>query len=683
MKRGAWLLAATVGAVVLAAGVILATPGLRWRAQLVTLKLAGRTPALSWAELREVIRGRNGLWTDRLLESQNPFVALTAPALVDADITAGRELFVSACAGCHGSEGAGTPAGPSLTSGGLRHGASDLALFLAIRRGFPGTAMQPSSLEARAVWQVVGFLKSAMFDANTPAAPAALTESVAAVDLAPLPAASCEEISDWPSFHGEPDGRRHSALAQINRINVSRLQPGWSFAFPKRDETALEATPIVAGGRLFVSTPGGDTWALHASTGQLLWHRAGHPLPDDLVKTVEGNVNRGVAVLGDTVVVPEIDGRLAGLDAQTGRQRWSTEVANYRAGYRLIGAPLPVRDAVIVGVGGADRGVRGFLDAYSAGTGQRLWRLYTVESARGGGTTAVTGTYDPALDLVFWGTGNPGPGFDGDARPGDNRHASSVIAVDATNGSLRWSYQVAPHDERDWGVTHVPMLVESDASRSTVVRVASRNGFVYTLDRATGRFLQATPYAHQIWNEGFDVGGRPIEREHTRPGARGTLLYPGHAGATNWEPPSFDAARGLMYVMSRDGYGNILFKNPRESWEDGAFWGGQALGIRQVSAQVRAVSAATGEVRWSYRFPGPVNYASSGTLSTAGGVVFAGEKHRFVALDAASGRELWHHESVGPIAAAPMTWADASGQHVAVVAGGALLTFSLPPGACH
>ena len=615
------------------------------------------------------------MWTDRLLESQNPFVALTAPEPGDADIAAGQRFFASGCARCHGSDGSGTPRGPSLTSGGLRQGASDLALFLAIRRGISGSPMQPSSLDTPAVWQVVSYLKSAMFNANTPAA---LATPVAAA-AAPLSAASCDETGEWPSFHGAPDGQRHSALAQINRSNVDRLQPGWKFELPQRDDTPLEATPIVTDDRVFVGVPEGDTWALQATNGQVIWHRAGHRVPADLVKTVEGNVSRGVAVVGNTVVVPEIDGRLVGLDAQTGLQRWSTEVADYRSGYRLIGAPLRVRDTVIVGVGGADRGVRGFLDAYSASSGQRLWRFYTVDSARGGGTTAVTGTYDPDLDLIFWGTGNPGPGFNGDGRPGDNRHTSSVIAVDASKGTLRWSYQIAPHDERDWGVTHVPVLAAFAAQQRSLVLVASRDGFVYTLDRATGQFLRATPFAHQIWNAGFDPDGRPRERERTRPSSRGTLLYPGHAGATAWASPSFDAASGLMYVITRDGYGNILFKTPRESWKDGAYWGGQAIGIPQVSAQVRAISAASGEVRWSYRFPGDVNYASSGVLTTDGGLVFAGEKRRLVALDSTTGLELWHYATAGPIAASPMTWAGADGQQIGVMAGGAFLTFSLPP----
>jgi len=542
--------------------------------------------------------------------------------------------------------------------------------------------MHPSTMDSRAVWQTVSYLKHEMFNAHSPES---TFTSPAVQAAAPLPAASCSELADWPTFHGAVDGQRHSALAQINRTNVDQLQLGWKFQLPDRDETPLEATPIVTGDRVFVSVPEGDTWALHAPSGTVLWHRKGHTVSADLVKTVEGNVSRGVAVVGDTVVVPEIDGRLAGVDAQSGQQRWLTEVADWRSGYRLIGAPLQVRDAVIVGVGGADRGVRGFLDAYSAGTGERLWRFYTVDSARGGGTTAVTGTYDPESNLVFWGTGTPGPGFNGDGRPGDNLHTSSLIAIDASKGTLRWSYQVAPHDERDWGVTHVPVLAvisEGEQARK-VVRIASRDGFVYTLDRATGKFLQATPFAHQIWNAGFAQDGRPKERELTRPSSRGTLLYPGHAGATNWPSPSFDPASGLLYIITRDGYGNILFKTPRESWKDGAYWGGQAIGIPLVSAQVRAISAVTGDERWSYRFPGVVNYSSSGVLSTDGGLVFAGEKKRLVALDSATGLELWHYETAGAIAASPMTWADASGQHVGIMAAGALLAFSLPPGACH
>lgn len=673
-------------------------PGLRWRLELVALKAAGEIPDLAWNEVWPILAPDSGAWPVSIASTRNPYTAISAPPATAADVSGGGETFRTSCASCHDAASAGAEH-VDLTSGHFQHGASDWALFQTIRRGVPGTAMPPSSLDAASIWQLVAYLKHTVLEANPYRSPTTDTghESVATLaDVSTDALAHAGESTDWLTYGGAYDGQRHSPLTAINRDNAGRLALDWIFQLPA-DDDPVATTPLVVGDVMFINRPRGDVWALDAPTGEVLWHYTRGGYEPTTVRSSDGLATRGMAILDHTLFVTTIDARLLALDARTGRLLWNVQVADHAsgAGYAIVGAPLAVGSRVIVGVAGSDRGLRGFLDAYSAEDGSRLWRFDTVPGPaepghdtwgdsdawrRGGGLTSMTGTYDPNLNLIYWGTGNPTPAFLGDIRPGDNLYTSSILAIDASTGQLRWHFQISPHDERDWGATHVPVLVDraSDAG-GQVLHVASRNGFFYTLDRITGRFLRATPFVRQTWNDGFDASGRPIEKPNSRPTPQGTFAYPGHAGATNWAPPSYDPATQLFFVVARDGYASVFYKSQRLSWPDGAYWGGRAGAVTgtSIASEIRAIDAPTGEIRWSYRFPGSVAYVAGGVLSTAGGLVFAGEKQRFVALDSATGQELWHFNAGGAIEAAPMSYEGDQRQHVTVAAGTAILTFSV------
>ena len=686
--------------VLLAAATVLSlsVPGVRWRVQFVALKTVGEIPDLGWGEVLSLIAPGSGVWAGPIWTKRNPYLGGSAPEATRDDIEAGGRAFQRHCSMCHGTDARGD-SGPELLSGRFRSGVSDLALFQTIRRGVPATTMRESDLDSASVWQIVAYLRETIFAANAP------REAMGEGSVSPIPAigaVTSDELTrsragfaEWLTHYGAYDGQRHSRLKQINRGNAERLAMRWVFQIPG-DGASLQTTPLVVGSTMFVNLPEGEVWALDVRTGETLWHHPGRSVPADLQQSNEGVVSRGMAVLGTTLFVPTIDAHLMAVDARSGKLLWNVEVADYNAGYSLVGAPLAVGDRIIVGVAGSDRGIRGFLAAFLADSGRRVWRFDTVPGPedpahetwgdsdaweRGGGLTATTGTYDPELGLIYWGVGNPSPAFQGGVRPGKNLYTSSVIAIEAASGHLRWHYQIAPHDERDWGVTHVPLLVD-DVREGTVRKLlylASRNGFLYTLDRRTGQFLQAKAYVRQTWNAGFDVLGQAAELPNSRPTREGTLVYPGHAGATNWMSPSYDPASGLLFVVTRNGYGNVYHKSRRLSWPDGAYWGGRAEGLPNsaVATEIRAIVASTGELRWTYRFPGTTIYSAGGVLSTDGGLVFAGEKGRFVAVDLSSGRELWHFSSGGMIDASPITYLDEGQQHVSIAAGRVIFTFSI------
>ncbi len=707
------LVCAVVVAAGSAAGLVAmnSVPGLRWRRDLVWRKATGALPDVDWAGVAALIKPGSGVWPELIADTGSPYWSIQAPAPTASDLDAGQALFQTHCASCHGPSAEGGTAG-EIVSGQFRHGAGDWALFRTIREGVPGTAMPASNLDADATWQVVSWLKNRVLEASGHAAPRAMGSAPELpgwreVTAAELAGAGAD--GEWLTFSGSYDGTRHSTLAEIDRANVSGLRLQWIYQLPSEgdpalagvpvarpasDDVPLAVTPLVVGDTMFVNVPVSEVRALDARTGEVIWSHAGPPPPPDIT-SMYGLVNSGMAVLDHRLFVTRIDARLQALDARDGRVLWTTEVADYHEGYSIVGAPLAIDGAVIVGVAGSDRGVRGFLDAYSAETGERLWRFYTVPGPgetghetwgatdawqRGGGVTPTTGTYDPDLGLIYWGVGNPTPAFQGDVRPGDNLFTSSVIAVDAKTGELRWHYQVVPHDEYEWGVTQTPVLadIERDGVRRAALYLATRNGFFYTLDRATGEFLAATPFVHQTWNDGFDEHGRPRVRPNAHPIPGGTLIFPGHSGATNRSAPSFDPDSRLLLVVTRAGYANLYYSSHRLFWDDGAYWGGRAGRVSGTASasEVRAIDTTTGTLRWTYRFPGAITYTSNGVLTTAGGLAFVGDKGRFVALDSETGEELWHFITGGTIDAAPITYRAGGRQAVTIAAGRTLLTFA-------
>ena len=403
-------------------------------------------------------------------------------------------------------------------------------------------------------------------------------------------ALTAQVAGGWLTYSGDYSGRRHSPLTGIDRGNVAGLRTAW--VYQTNDLNPFEATPIVADGVMYVSEPPSNAAALDLRTGRPIWmfRRA---VPSN-AGVCCGQVNRGVAVLGQKVFLGTLDAHLLALDAKTGRLLWDTTVADYKQGYSITAAPLALRDKVIIGISGGEYGIRGFLDAYDLESGKRLWRFWTVPGPgepghdtwegdswkTGSAGTWVTGAYDSALNLLYWGTGNPGPDYNGDVRRGDNLYSASLLALDAATGKLKWHFQFTPHDTHDWDANHVPVLIDG-AFRGRprkLVAVANRNGFFYLLDRETGEFLLGKPYAKQTWARGLDEGGRPIAVPAMEPKPAGTAVYPGIHGATNWNSPSYSPETGLMYVAARE-EGTIYYRATAE-YKAGSFF--SAGGMRGI-----------------------------------------------------------------------------------------------------
>ena len=362
---------------------------------------------------------------------------------------------------------------------------------------------------------------------------------------------AADEPHNWLMYSGTFDSQRFSRLDQIDTSNVAGLKLVWAHHIPQLDRN--ETTPLVVDGVMFITESPSNVTAVDAASGRPYW-RYEHELPDDL-RICCGRNNRGVAILDETLYMSTLDAHIVGVDARSGSLLWNTEVADHQEGYSKTAAPLIVKDKVVTGIAGGEFGIRGFLDAYDAKTGTREWRTHTIpgpdhpdnrswagDSWRTGGSpTWITGSYDPELDLVYWGTGNPGPDYNGDVRGGDNLYADSVIALDGDSGEMSWYFQFTPHDVHDWDAIQIPVLadIEVDGTSRKAMLWANRNAFYYTLDRETGEFLVGKPFARQTWAEGLDENGRPIRRPDTFPSTEGTLVAPTAGGATNWWSPAY------------------------------------------------------------------------------------------------------------------------------------------------
>jgi len=498
-----------------------------------------------------------------------------------------------------------------------------------------------------------------------------------------------EEPQNWLMYSGTFDSKRYSRLDQVHNRNVNRLELKWTYQLSALDRA--ETTPLVVDGVMFITEAPSNVLAVDAATGRPYW-RYEHELPEDL-RICCGRNNRGVAILGDTLYMSTLDAHLAAIDARTGNLLWASEAADYRAGYSKTAAPLIVKDKVVTGIAGGEFGIRGFLDAYNASTGTRDWRTYTIpgpdnpanqswsgDSWRTGGSpTWITGSYDPELDLVYWGTGNPGPDYNGDVRIGDNLYADSALALDGDTGDLNWYFQFTPHDVHDWDAIQIPVLadLEVDGRVRKVMMWANRNAFFYVIDRETGEYLSGTPFARQTWAEGLDENGRPIRRPNTFPTPEGVLVAPDASGGTNWQSPTYSPRTELFYVMAFDGEAEFYIRD--EEYIDGELFtgGGQQrmLPIDNYTSAVRAIDPRTGNRRWEYQVQ-PQTW--SGLLSTAGDIVFGGTVDGyFYALDAVSGQELWHISLGAEVRAAPMTYAVDGQQYVTIAAGNVVYTFGL------
>jgi alcohol dehydrogenase (cytochrome c) len=680
------------------AGLAVLSLGARLRAQVVALKLQGSLYEMSWSDVWRAVQPGTPYSLQTLIATKNPYHAVRNPFHRQADIAAGAEMFRSQCASCHGPDGTGG-VGPDLTRQAFRHGGTDLALFRTIARGVPGTAMPGCDLPEAALWRVVAFVRSLARDSD----PESLTQRAAkGLALVEAPRVTYERLlhaadepHNWLTYSGTYMSHRYSRLDQIHRDNLKGLRLKWTFQLPTTEQR-VETTPLVVDNVMYLTEPPNNVLALDAHTGQLVWSYE-RTLPDRISVSV-GRDNRGLAVLEDKLYMGTLDAHLVALDARTGTVMWDVEVADYRAGYSITGAPLAVKDKIIMGIAGGDFNLRAFLDAYQAGTGERLWRFFTIPGPgepghetwagdswkTGGGSTWLPGSFDPELNLIYWGVGNPAPAFRGDERQGDNLYSNSMVALDVDTGRLKWYFQSTPHDEHDWDAVQIPVLVDAEfmGRPRKLLLWANRNAFFYILDRQTGQFLLAREFAKQTWAEGIDANGRPILSANAHPTPQGTLIYPGGGGGTNWWSPSYHPVSGLFYVPARE-YGSFYFKHPTP-YRPGSRSGG---GNYQVAGgpnlrMIRALSPQTGTVEWEYRLPErpkskrPLT-GMGGLLSTAGGVVFGGSGKRFFALDAYSGSELWHLNLGGEIVAAPITYLSGGRQRVTIAAGRAIFTFGL------
>lgn len=499
---------------------------------------------------------------------------------------------------------------------------------------------------------------------------------------------AASEPENWLTYSGTYDGQRFSRLHQIDRSNVADLRVRWVYQAAGRN---VESVPLVVDSVLFLTEPPTGVTALDVRTGRKLWSWAAELRPD-LRNIGFPRVNRGVAILDETLFVGTLDAHLVALDARSGAVRWDVEVADNGTGHSLTLAPLALDGKIIVGTSGGEAGIRGFVDAYDPDTGARLWRFWTIPGPgepghetwggegwmNGAGATWLTGSYDPELDLLYWGIGNPGPDWNGDVRPGDNLYTCSVVALDPDTGELVWYFQFTPHDTHDWDANQIQVLLdlELDGRLRKVLATANRNGFFYVLDRETGEFLLGREYAHQTWADGLAEDGSPLVRPGVEPSEEGTLVYPSLQGSTNWPSPAYSPESELFYVPVRE-MGSVYFKTGAEYAAGAPYMGGgeSALDGDDAYGAIRALDVRTGERRWEFRLLTP---PWSGVMATAGGLVFGGSNEgNIYALDAETGEPLWEFQGGAAVRTSPVSFLIDGRQHVAVTAGSALYVFGL------
>jgi len=500
------------------------------------------------------------------------------------------------------------------------------------------------------------------------------------------------EPHNWPTYWGDYAGHHFSDLDQITPANVSQLQAKWVGPMPPSPTGYSEGAPLVVDGVMYVSGSPGDVYAFDLRTGMQKWvfHRA-----QDVKNPYQNNPsNKGVAVLDGRVFVGTLDDLLIAIDANTGRELWEVRTANTMEGIQMSGAPLAVDGKIITGMSGGELGARGYLDAYDPVTGKRLWRTFTIPAKGepgnetwagdswkiGGAPTWLTGSYDPQLHLLYWGTGNPAPDYNAESRKGDNLYSDSVLAIDPDTGKIKWHYQFTPNDDHDWDSTEDYVLTDMTIGGKPrkVMLHADRNGVYYVIDRTNGQMLLAKPFVKTNWFTGFDKKGRPIVDPKTVATYSGQVVYPA-VGGTNFQAPSYNAQSGVFFLeyVSAQGFA----QSAPVTFEKGKLFLGRGAGPAPAGPPpeqgVMAIEASTGNILWKYAMSRVG--LGSGLVATKGGLVFvAGAGGEFIALDQKTGKALWHFRTNGPINTSPMGYAVDGKQHVALVAGNAVYAFALP-----
>jgi alcohol dehydrogenase (cytochrome c) len=506
------------------------------------------------------------------------------------------------------------------------------------------------------------------------------------------------EPGNWLMYSNTYNSWRFSRLDQINPQNVNRLHVKW--LFQARQEEKFETTPLVVDGIMYLTRPENEIHALDAETGRVLWVYR-HRNPPRTFNCC-GKVNRGLAILGNRLFMNTLDMHILAVDAKSGRELWKTKIHDHTAagGYAATGAPLALKDRVIVGMAGGEHGVSGFLDAYDAATGNRLWRFNTIPQPgepnfgtwagdswkTGGASTWNNGSYDPELNLVYWGTSNPWPDYNGDFRAGDNLYSCSVIALHADTGKLKWYYQFTPHDLHDWDATQIPILLDGEfrGQRRKLMAWANRNGFFYLLDRDSGEFLLAKNFVKQTWVKGFDDKGRPEEIPGNEPTLEGNdKVWPGTDGAANWMSHSYSPLTKLLYVFAREErrvFTKDAIRHPTTERAEGGGRGGffrraPRFAPEESWGKVVAIDPPSGTIKWEHKVVSP---PWGGVMATAGNLVFGGTLEGVVfALDARTGKRLWHFAGNDRVYSTPISFLAGGKQYVSLPVGDVLITFGL------
>jgi alcohol dehydrogenase (cytochrome c) len=498
-------------------------------------------------------------------------------------------------------------------------------------------------------------------------------------------------------------GQRYSPLKALNRDNIKGLIPAYSFSFGGEKQRGQESQALVKDGVIYVTGSYSRAWAINSRTGEKIWEYNAR-LPEGILPCCDV-VNRGGALYGDSFIFGTLDAKLVALDAKTGKVKWKKDVDDFKAGFSFTSAPMIVNGKVITGVSGGEFGIVGRVEARDANTGELVWKRPVIEGhvgelngkpstmtgkkgeswpgdmwKYGGGATWNGGTYDPETNLIYYGTGNPGP-WNSWLRPGDNKWSAARIAINPDNGEIVWGFQTTPHDGWDYdGVNEfVPFDLEKDGKVVKAGATADRNGFFYVLDRTNGKFIGGYPFVAKInWAKGLDENGRPIEDPNFRPGdpskgdgkkGKSVFAIPSFLGGKNWMPISYNPDTKLFYVPSNE-WGMDIWNEP-VNYKKGAAYLGAGFTIKPVFdthiGSLKAIDPATGKVVWEYKNKAPL---WGGVLNTGGGLTFTGTPEGFLkAFDAKTGEEVWKFQVGTGVVATPITWEQDGEQWVGVAAG--------------
>jgi alcohol dehydrogenase (cytochrome c) len=502
----------------------------------------------------------------------------------------------------------------------------------------------------------------------------------------------------WPTYNGDYSGRRFSPLTQINSSNVHTLSLAWATRFSAGGgggrggagaapaaggAVQIKSTPLMVNGILYFSSPN-NVWAADARTGRELWH---YQYPPNTGSTIG---NRGVGMYGNWLFFETPDSNLVSVDAKTGKERWKVRIADAKLDYTSTVAPVIVGNHILVGIGGDHLDNPGFLESRDPETGALQWKWWTTPrkgepgietwpdehaAAHGTGMAWIPGTYDPELNLYIVGTGNPNPVMAEKSRKGDNLYTCSIVALNPDTGKLVWYFQPSPHDTHDWDAVETPVIFDGtiDGQPRKLVAQASRNGYFFVLDRATGKKIVTAPMLDSLnWAKGLDAKGQPIPDPAKYPTTDGVLVSPSTGGATNWQAPSFNPETGLFYVGTTRTY-SMYYLTDIDDHPVG--WGGLDTNVGNEGNALLAIDYRTGKVAWRHEWP-----SGSGVthmLSTAGKLLFTSNGSNLIAFHPANGKILWHAGLTANPSAGPITYLLDGKQYVLVAAGDSLYAFTV------